>query len=52
MNLEKIGKFIAESRKKQQLTQAELAEKLNVTYKAVSKWFIVYTYLLGKHKKK
>lgn len=38
MNQEKIGKFIAECRKKQKLTQEELAEKLNITYKAVSKW--------------
>ncbi len=38
MNQEKIGKFIAECRKKQKLTQQELAEKLDLTYKAVSKW--------------
>lgn len=38
MNQEKIGKFIAEQRKKQNLTQEQLAEKLNITYKAVSKW--------------
>lgn len=38
MNQEKIGKFIALSRKEQKLTQEELAEKLNITYKAVSKW--------------
>lgn len=38
MDLEKIGKFIADCRKKQKLTQAELAEKLGVTSKAVSKW--------------
>lgn len=38
MNLEKIGRFIAECRKEQKLTQEELAEKLNITYKAVSKW--------------
>ena len=34
----KIGKFIAECRKKQNLTQAQLAEKLNVTDRAISKW--------------
>lgn len=34
----KIGKFIAERRKKNNLTQAQLAEKLNVTDRAVSKW--------------
>jgi len=38
MNQEKIGKFIASCRKKQNLTQEELAEKLDITYKAVSKW--------------
>ena len=34
----KIGKFIAECRKKKNLTQAQLAEKLNVTDRAISKW--------------
>ena len=34
----KIGKFIAECRKKQGLTQMQLAEKMNVTDRAVSKW--------------
>ncbi len=34
----KIGKFIAECRKKSSLTQAQLAEKLNITDRAVSKW--------------
>jgi transcriptional regulator with XRE-family HTH domain/DNA-directed RNA polymerase subunit RPC12/RpoP len=34
----KIGKFIAECRKKENLTQTQLAEKLNITDKAVSKW--------------
>ena len=34
----KIGKFIAECRKKQNLTQAQLAEKLDITDRAVSKW--------------
>lgn len=38
MNQEKIGKFIAYCRKEQKLTQSQLGEKLNVTYKAVSKW--------------
>ena len=38
MNQVKIGKFIASCRKKQKLTQEQLAEKLNITYKAVSKW--------------
>ena len=38
MNQEKIGKFIREIRKKNNLTQNDLAEKLGVTYQAVSKW--------------
>lgn len=38
MNQERIGTFIAKCRKEQNLTQEELAEKLNITYKAVSKW--------------
>ena len=38
MNTEKIGKFIAQNRKEKNLTQSQLAEKLNVTDKAISKW--------------
>jgi len=38
MDLIKIGKFIAESRKKKNLTQMQLAEKLNITDRAISKW--------------
>ena len=38
MNQEKIGKFIAECRKNKKMTQAELAEKLNITDRAISKW--------------
>ncbi len=34
----KIGKFIAACRKKKNLTQMQLAEKLNITDRAVSKW--------------
>lgn len=34
----KIGKFVAERRKDVNLTQAQLAEKLNITDRAVSKW--------------
>ncbi len=34
----KIGKFIAACRKEQQLTQLQLADKLGITDKAVSKW--------------
>lgn len=38
MNQEKIGKFIQEMRKKKGLTQEELAEKLNVSNKSISRW--------------
>ena len=38
MNQIKIGKFIAECRKKNNLTQAQLAERLNITDRAISKW--------------
>ncbi|MBR3490472.1 MAG: helix-turn-helix transcriptional regulator [Bacilli bacterium] len=38
MNQKKIGKFIQEKRKSANLTQEELAEKLGVTDRAVSKW--------------
>lgn len=36
MNQIKIGKFIAECRKKNNLTQMQLAEKLNITDRAIS----------------
>ena len=38
MNQEKIGKFISECRKNKKMTQSELAEKLGVSDKSVSKW--------------
>ncbi len=38
MNQEKIGKFITTCRKEKNLTQEELAEKLNVSNKSVSRW--------------
>ena len=38
MDQVKIGMFIAECRKKQNLTQSQLAEKLYITDRAVSKW--------------
>ena len=34
----KIGKFIQEKRKEKNITQQELAEKLNITDRAISKW--------------
>ena len=33
-----FGRFVAQLRKEQNLTQKELAERLHVTDKAVSKW--------------
>lgn len=38
MNQEKFGKLIKDIRKKNNLTQKQLAAKYNVTYQAVSKW--------------
>ena len=38
MDVTKIGKFIAERRKMVNLTQMQLAEKLNITDRAISKW--------------
>ena len=38
MDNERFGSFLAQLRKEQGLTQKELADRLNVTDKAVSKW--------------
>lgn len=38
MDLVQIGKFIAELRKEQKLTQEQLGEKIGVTNKTVSRW--------------
>ena len=38
MNQEKIGKFIAYCRKEKNMTQEELAQRLHLTDKAISKW--------------
>lgn len=38
MNQEEIGKFISSCRKDKGLTQMQLAEMLNITNRAVSKW--------------
>ena len=38
MNQEKIGRFIAELRREKNMTQQELADKLNITDRAISHW--------------
>ena len=38
MDIIKIGKFIAKNRKEKKLTQEQLAEKLGVTSKTISRW--------------
>ena len=38
MDIIKIGKFIAEKRKEKKLTQEQLAEKIGVTSKTISRW--------------
>ena len=38
LNKEKFGEFIAKLRKEKGMTQKELAEKLGVTDRAISKW--------------
>lgn len=38
MDNAKTGKLIAEMRKKQDLTQQQLADKMNLSNKTISKW--------------
>ncbi len=38
MDLDKVGKFIAENRKRQNLTQKDLGELLGINPKTISKW--------------
>ena len=38
MDQVKVGKFIAKCRRSKNMTQADLAEKLNITDRAISKW--------------
>ncbi len=38
MNQKKIGKFISELRKNKNMTQEDLANKLKVSSKSVSRW--------------
>lgn len=38
MNIVKVGLYIQELRKKKNITQSDLGERLNISYQAVSKW--------------
>lgn len=38
MNVKKVGEFIKQKRKEKKLTQKELAEKISITDRAISKW--------------
>ena len=38
MDAQKMGAFIAQCRKEKQMTQEQLAQRLQVTDKAVSRW--------------
>ena len=38
LDYEKIGLFLSNERKKEKLTQKQLAEKLNITFQAFSRW--------------
>jgi len=38
MNQQNMGKFIAELRKQEQLTQKELADRIGVSDKTIPKW--------------
>ena len=38
MNQDKSGKFIAKLRKEKNMTQEQLAEKMGVTDKSISRW--------------
>ncbi|MCQ2442529.1 MAG: helix-turn-helix domain-containing protein [Oscillospiraceae bacterium] len=38
MDAKKTGRFICENRKKHGMSQRELADQLNITDKAISKW--------------
>ncbi len=38
MNEVKVGQFIADCRKQKNMTQVELAKRLNITNRAISKW--------------
>ena len=38
MNQEKIGKFLTQLRKETNLTQEEVADKLGISRRSISKW--------------
>jgi transcriptional regulator with XRE-family HTH domain len=38
MDIDKVGAYIQELRKRKNITQKELGERLNISYQAVSKW--------------
>lgn len=38
LNIEQIGKFLTLLRKENNLTQKDVAEKLNVSFQSISKW--------------
>jgi len=38
MDVKKVGEFIKQKRKEKKLTQKELAQKLSITDRAISKW--------------
>ena len=46
MNQERIGRFIAELRKEKKLTQIDLANKLGITDRAISKWEMLEVFLI------
>ena len=45
LDYEKIGLFLSNERKKEKLTQKQLAGKLNITFQAVSRWEKEYQFL-------
>lgn len=38
LDYKKIGHFLLNERKKAELTQKQLAEELNITFQAISRW--------------
>ena len=46
MSNKSLGEIISSLRKEKGMTQSELAEKMNVTDKAVSKWEGIYLVLM------